>query len=159
MPFSELLSFHRRLASVPVAAAYLFLVRSMKRLVPAAACLSAIFTFASCESVERQNYSLRVHYPSIAFYGSFASQLSVEDVRQIVALAQNRKDVIKPIIWIDAKAPDKAEVVTGKEPLYFVRKFTHTQFIAYRKNGLWQIDEPSVKREEVTGVRDDDPET
>ena len=32
MPFRLLLSFHRRLASVPVAAAYLFLVRSMRPL-------------------------------------------------------------------------------------------------------------------------------
>ncbi|PYK31735.1 MAG: hypothetical protein DME57_02665 [Verrucomicrobia bacterium] len=83
--------------------------------------------------------------------------LTVEDVREVIALARVRKDVVQPIVSIDAESTDKLKVSTGREPLQF-RTFVHTNFIALKRNGKWEIDNNSVKQETVTGPSYYDPD-
>jgi hypothetical protein len=80
--------------------------------------------------------AMRFRYPSIDLYGKYASQWTVDDVRQIVELARSRSDIKKPIEQIEIDRPDHANVKSGNpqnqgDPL--------TTFEVHRQNGRWII--------------------
>ena len=79
---------------------------------------------------------IRWAYPSMGFAGSYCKQLTVDDVRQIVRLARNRADILKPVDQIVMeKRSDEAEINSGNPGASFkVRK----------RNGRWMIIERSI---------------
>jgi len=85
---------------------------------------------------------IRWAYPSMGFAGSYCKQLTVDDVRQIVRLARNRADILKPVDQIVMeKRPDEAEINSGNpresgDP--------GTSFKVRKRNGRWMIIERSI---------------
>ena len=79
---------------------------------------------------------IRWAYPSMGFAGSYCKQLTVDDVREIVRLARNRADILKPVDQIVMeKRSDEAEINSGNPGASFkVRK----------RNGRWMIIEGSI---------------
>jgi len=86
-------------------------------------------------------------YPTMGFAGPYSKQLTLDDVREIVGLAKQRSDVLKPVDQIVVDHPDQAEVHTGNpqksgDPAcgFHVRK----------RNGRWFIsDKPYCTTETI----------
>jgi hypothetical protein len=86
-------------------------------------------------------------YPTMGFAGTYRKQLTLDDVRQIVRLAENRPDVLKPVHQIVVDHADEAEVHTGNpqktgDPA--------CSFHVRKRNGQWSIsDKPYCTRETI----------
>jgi hypothetical protein len=107
-----------------------------------------ISLFSSC--VATNTYSdtptaIRFAYPSLYLDGTYAKQLTVDDVRQIVALARSRSDILKPVDHIEVKHPDEAEVDGGSSRTGHLM----TRFKVRKGNGRWIIIKGSVQTSEV----------
>jgi hypothetical protein len=109
----------------------------MKSLMVLIACLCAPWFLTSCSVPRYQaQTSVRFAFPSVDVAGACASQMSVDDVRQIRNLAHSRPDILKPIDQIVTDRPDEAEVKTGNpeksgDPM--------TTFEVRKKKGQWII--------------------
>ena len=110
--------------------------------------LAAIAFLSACQS---QPYSpvpaaILSAYPNIGFgtvrlqplSKADANQLTVSDVRQILRLAQNRKDIRKPISAIYFTSAKHAEVTGARS------KDEVTEFQVKKEHGVWRIIEGSV---------------
>jgi hypothetical protein len=99
-------------------------------------------TLVGCQSSPYPvSNATRFAFPSIAFHGKHAPQLTVDDVRQIVAIAKSRSDILKPIDVIEVGQPNEAEVESGNpqksgDPL--------SNFKVRKENGHWKLIEKSV---------------
>jgi hypothetical protein len=72
----------------------------------------------------------------MGFAGAYRKQLTLDDVRQIVRLANDRPDVLKPVDQIVVDHPDEAEVNTGNPQNSGDPACTfHTR----KRNGRWFI--------------------
>jgi hypothetical protein len=86
-------------------------------------------------------------YPTMGFAGTYCKQLTVDDVRQIVRLAKDRPDVLKPVDQIVVDHPDEAEVHTGNPQ---TSGDPARSFHARKRNGRWFIsDKPYCTRETI----------
>jgi hypothetical protein len=103
------------------------------------ACAAALL---SCQS---QPYAvsnpIRFAYPNIAFDGTYAPHLTVDDVRQMVAIAKSQPDILKPIHLIIADEPSHATVKTGNP-----QRTGHplSSFEVRRENGRWHLIDKSL---------------
>jgi len=87
-----------------------------------------------------------IAYPTISFSGAYVKDVKLDDVRQIVALAQSRRDILKPIVNITLDTSDEAEINSGdphKTPGLM------TNFRVRKTNGRWMIIEKSVRTAKV----------
>jgi len=107
-------------------------------------CLSLISGCAS-NTYSDVPTALRFAYPSLYVDGSYAKQLTVDDVRQIVALARSRPDILKPVDHIVVNQLDAAEVDSGSSRTGRVM----TWFKVRKENGRWIIIKGSVETSEV----------
>ena len=85
--------------------------------------------------------AIRFAFPSMVFEGQYTTQLTLDDVRQIVAIGKSRSDILKPIhkIWIEQ--PNEAKVQGGDpqrtgDPV--------TSFKVRKQNGHWRLIEKSL---------------
>jgi hypothetical protein len=126
----------------PGAVAELRLVRPMKSLASLITCFCAVATLNCCTSgFYHVQTAIRFRYPSVDLFGTYASQWTVDDVRQIVDLSRNRPDIKKPIDQIEVDRPEHASVKSGNpqnqgDPL--------TTFEVRKQNGRWIIINGSV---------------
>jgi hypothetical protein len=67
------------------------------------------------------------------FRGAYSQQLTVDDVRQIIALVRDRPDILKPVYSITIERPDQAEVNSGN------LADISTGFDVRKRNGRWFI--------------------
>jgi len=88
---------------------------------------------------------IRFAYPTMGFTGSYAKQLTLDDVRQIVSLARNNPKIVKPVQRIVIDRPDEAEVNSGPEENFALG----TTFKVRKKNGRWMIIEKSINTGET----------
>jgi hypothetical protein len=86
-------------------------------------------------------------YPTMGFAGPYSKQLTLDDVRQIVRLANDRPDVLKPVDQIVVDHPGEAEVHTGNPQSTGDRA---CRFHAHKQNGRWFIsDKPYCTNETI----------
>ena len=137
-----------------MAAAYLFLVRSMlvTRIVTFGLLLC---TLTCCQSEQdRAEQRLHVHFPGIAVRGPLVSSLTVDDIRQIKATAQNNPRIGLPPFMIWTGPVDRVEVLT-EDSRVVNRKFFAFRFNATKRNGTWQIDSGTIKKEDGLVAEDE----
>ncbi len=109
----------------------------MKVLAHAVAMCAVTAAFASCTSgPHRVQTTIRLRYPNIDIYGSYAKDWLIADVQQIVELAGSRPDIKKPIDQIEVYRADHARVKSGNpqnqgDPL--------TTFEVRKQSGRWMI--------------------
>jgi hypothetical protein len=83
----------------------------------------------------------------MGFAGPYHKQLTVDDVRQIVRLAEKRPDVLKPVDQIVTDHPNEAEVHTGNQQQ---SGDPACRFHVRKRNGRWFIsDKPYCTRETI----------
>jgi hypothetical protein len=89
---------------------------------------------------------IRFAFPNMPFHGRYASQLTVDDVRQILALSQSRSDIRRGIDMIEADSPDEVIVHTGN-----AQKTGDlvTEFKARKRNGRWILLEKTISTGET----------
>ncbi len=86
-------------------------------------------------------------YPTMGFAGAYRKLLTLDDVRQIVRLAIERPDVLKPVDQIVVDQPNEAEVHTGNPQ---TTGDPACRFHARKRNGRWFIsDKPYCTRETI----------
>jgi hypothetical protein len=115
-------------------------------LVPAVA---AAFALSGCApgSVYGVSNAIAFAYPTMGFAGPYRKQLTLDDVRQIVRLAENRRDVLKSVDQIVIDHPDEAEVHTGNRQQ---SGDPACSFHVRKRNGRWFIsDKPYCTRETI----------
>ena len=108
-------------------------------------CVSFISGCVAANSYSDTPTAIRFAYPSIYLDGTYAKQLTVDDVRQIVALARSRSDILKPVDHIVINHPDEAEVDGGSSRTGHLM----TRFKVRKENGRWLIIKGSVETNEV----------
>ncbi len=104
--------------------------------------------FVSCESsgpYPTQN-GIGFAYPTISFSGAYVKHLKLDDVRQIVRLVQNRRDILKPIANVALDTPDEAEINSGDS---HKTAGLMTNLRVHKTNGRWTIIEKSVRTSRV----------
>ena len=129
--------------------AYLFLVRRTKANVAFIATVGVLPLLSACApaSVYGVSNAVSIAYPTLAFAGTYRKQLTLDDVRQIVRLANERSDVLKPVDQIVADHLKEAEVHTGNaqksgDPA--------CSFHVRKRNGRWFIsDKPYCTTETI----------
>jgi hypothetical protein len=102
--------------------------------------------FASCVNPYQPKTAVTFRFPRVQFAGRYRNQLTVEDVRQIVAVAQQRAEIKKPVDQIEADIPDHANV-RGGQPREIGDVFT--TFEVHRQNGRWSIIKGSISTRPV----------
>ncbi len=104
-----------------------------------------VCTAAAIISCQTQPYPvstpIRFAFPTIAFEGSYAPRLTVDDVRQIVVIAKSRSDILKPVDKIMIEQPNRATVKTGNpqqtgDPV--------SSFEVRKEQGRWHLIEKSL---------------
>jgi hypothetical protein len=104
-------------------------------------CACAAIVLSSCVDPNEANLAIKFTYPRVQLCGRYRNQLEVEDVRQILELAQQRPEILKPINQIDVDQPGAAHVVggTGEKSGDML-----TWFDVQKRNGRWLIRQGSV---------------
>ena len=108
-------------------------------------CVSFISGCVGANTYSDTPSAIRFAYPSVYLDGTYAKQLTVDDVRQIVALARSRSDILKPIDHIVANHPNEADVDSGSSRTGHVM----TRFKVRRENGRWMIIKGSIETGQV----------
>jgi hypothetical protein len=109
--------------------------------------MALLLTGCAPGSVYGVSNTISFAYPTMGFAGPYRKQLALDDVRQIVRLAESRPDILKPVDQIVMDRPDEAEVHTGNpqqtgDPA--------CRFHARKRNGQWFIsDKPYCTRETI----------
>jgi hypothetical protein len=115
--------------------------------VTAAFSMALLLTGCAPGSVYGVSNAISLAYPTMGFSGPYRKQLTLDDVRQIVRLAENRPDVLKPVDQIVMDRADEAEVHTGNpqqsgDPA--------CRFHARKRNGQWFVsDKPYCTKETI----------
>jgi hypothetical protein len=106
-------------------------------------CLGAVAAMLlSCTSGGRHvQTAIRFRYPHIDLYGPYAREWTVDDVRQVVALANARRDIQYPIYQIEAQRPNEARVISGHPQK---NGDLQTDFTVRKHHGRWLIIEKSI---------------
>jgi hypothetical protein len=120
------------------AVAQLGLVRPMNL----RALLLCVVAFSGCQSEPYPvSNAIRFAFPNIAFHGAYASQLTVDDVGQIVALSRGRADIRPGVDMIEADSPDEATVHSGHPDK---TGDLATDFKVRKRNGRWFLLEKTI---------------
>jgi hypothetical protein len=90
--------------------------------------------------------AVRFRYPSLDIFGAAASQMTLDDVYQLVELARARPDILKPLDQIEVQRPDEAFIKSGN-PEHTGDK--GTTFSARKKAGRWFIVPDSINTGEA----------
>jgi len=122
------------------AVAYLYVVRRMKPRVLALALVLAALTCCTSGFYHVQTV-IRFRYPTLDIFGAAASQMTLDDIDQLVELARDRPDILKPLDQIEVQRPNEAYIKTGR-PEHTGEK--GTTFFAQKKAGRWFIVPGSV---------------
>src|SRR5437660_7295522 len=104
-------------------------------------CFSLISGCVSSNTYSDVPTEIRFAYPSLGVDGAYSRHVTLDDVRQIIALARNRADVLKPVDQIVINRPDEAEVNSGTSRTGHVT----TRFKVRKENGRWMIIKGSVE--------------
>jgi hypothetical protein len=81
-------------------------------------------------------------FPFVYTDGRYASQLTLDDFRQIRQLIREYPEIRKPLNAIDAFAPDRAHVSSGSP--WLDPDQVGTTFDVQKKNGRWHIIKGSI---------------
>jgi len=127
------------------AVAYLFLVRRMKPRVLTLALVLAALTCCTSGFYHVQT-AIRFRYPTLDIFGAAASQMTLDDIDQLVELARARSDILKPLDQIEVQRPDEAFIKSGR-PEHTGQKMT--TFSARKKAGRWFIVPGSINTGEA----------
>ncbi len=120
-------------------------MRAQIALIPGFAAL--LLSGCAPASVYGVSNAISFAYPTMGFAGTYRKQLTLDDVQQIVRLANRRPDVLKPVDQIVVDHPNEAEVHTGNpqktgDPA--------CSFHVRKRNGRWSIsDTPYCTRETI----------
>ena len=125
--------------------AYLFLVRRMKPRVLALALVLAAFTCCTSGFYHVQT-AIRFRYPTLDIFGAAASQMTLDDIDQLVELARVRADILKPLDQIEVQRSDEAYIKSGS-PERTGEKMT--TFSARKRGGRWFVVPGSVNTGEA----------
>jgi hypothetical protein len=123
----------------------------------AALCMFAV-VLLGCETPSASPWgeqSFRVQFPMISVTGPYAKQLTIDDVRQIRDAARGRADIPWRLRNISVVAPDRVDAKTDE--LQKRHHYYTVEFKAFKKAGLWYIDNRSVKRIEGEIGEDEGP--
>lgn len=123
----------------------LVLVRRMKPHVLALASVLAALTCCTSGFYHVQT-TIRFRYPTLDIFGAAASQMTLDDIDQLVELARGRPDILKPLDQIEVQHPHEAYIKSGK-PEHTGEKMT--TFSARKKDGRWFIVPGSVNTGEA----------
>jgi hypothetical protein len=127
------------------AVAYLVLVRRMRRRILALAL--ALTTLSCCTSgFYHVQTAIRFRYPTLDIVGAAASQMTLDDINQLVELAGARPDILKPLDQIEVQRPDEAFIKSGRPEKTGEKG---TTFSARKKGGRWFIVPGSVNTGEA----------
>ena len=87
-------------------------------------------------------------YPRLDVSGAAASQLTLDDIRELRQLVQARPDILKPLDRIEMQRADEAHITSGSNT-WDDKHPRSTSFIARKKNGRWYIVPGTVDTREV----------
>lgn len=90
--------------------------------------------------------AIRFRYPTLDIFGGAASQMTLDDIDQLVELARGRPDILKPLDQIEVQRPDEAYIKSGR-PEHTGEKMT--TFSARKKEQDWLIVPGSVNTGEA----------
>jgi hypothetical protein len=90
--------------------------------------------------------AIRFRYPTLDIFGAAASQMTLDDIDQLVELVRGRSDILKPLDQIEVQRPDEAYMKSGG-PEHTGEKMT--TFSARKKAGRWFIVPGSVNTGEA----------
>ena len=108
--------------------------------------LFAAILFGCVSPYHPVSNDIRWAYPTMGFRGPYCKDLTVDDVRQIVALAKRRTDVLKPVGMINVDRPNSVKVESDPSEGPATRV---TTFEARKKNGRWMIIQGSIRTNQV----------
>ena len=91
----------------------------------------ATAALTSCMSPQM---AIRSRYPQLNVTGPYAGQLSEGEISEMVSVAQQHPEMLKPINTIDMETPDRAQVTGG-----LAVSETQTVLKLQKKNGKWTI--------------------
>jgi hypothetical protein len=104
-------------------------------------------TLTSCTSGFYHVQSvIRFRYPTLDIFGAAASQMTLDDIHQLVELARARPDILKPLDQIEVQPSDEAYIKSGR-PERTGEKMT--TFSARKRGGRWFIVPRSVNTGEA----------
>jgi hypothetical protein len=107
----------------------------------------ALATLTCCTSgFYHVQTAIRFRYPALDIFGAAASQMTLDDIHQLVELARSRSDVLKPLDQIEVQRPDEAYIKSGN-PEHTGDKIT--TFSARKKAGRWFIVPGSINTGEA----------
>lgn len=90
--------------------------------------------------------AIRFRYPTLDIFGAAASQMTLDDIHQLVELARARPDILKPLDQIEVQRADEAFIKSGN-PQQTGDKMT--TFSARKKAGRWFIVPSSINTGEA----------
>ena len=108
------------------------------RIVLALASASVAVTLGSCLSFETE---AKLRFPYVDLAGVYPNTLSMDDIRDIIALAGSRPDIKQPVDQITSDRPGEARVSSGKAR---DNGDINTTFDARKEDGRWKIIEKSI---------------
>ena len=108
------------------------------RILLAIASAAVAVTLGSCLSFETE---AKLRFPYVDLAGVYPNTLSMDDIRDIIALARSRPDIKQPVDQITSERPGAARVISGKAR---DNGDINTTFDARKENGHWKIIEKSI---------------
>ena len=112
-------------------------------------CGAVILT--SCAESYEPKTSVKFRFPSMDFAGRYRRDLTVDDVRQIIELAQQRPNISKPVYQIEADSLNHANVSSGQSQEI---GDVFTEFQVEKSNGRWKIVKDSINTGPVAIITD-----
>src|SRR6202043_1483200 len=103
-------------------------------LVLAAFALAALAT-ACTPTTYNPPTKFSTRYPTLGVSGPAASQLTLDDIRELKELARSRSDILKPLDDIEVVRPDEVHISSGRP--WQRSPQMETKFNARKKNGRW----------------------
>jgi hypothetical protein len=101
--------------------------------------LLTAMSMLSCVSSDEQTTFL---FPRVDVTGKYASQWTIDDLRQVRDLVRKYPEIRKPLNHIEAYAPDKAHVQSGSQ--YLDPNQVGSDFEVRKVNDHWQIIKGSI---------------
>ncbi|MGC1323879.1 MAG: hypothetical protein WA849_16990 [Candidatus Udaeobacter sp.] len=90
--------------------------------------------------------AIRFRHPTLDIFGAASSQMTLDDIDQLVELARARPDILKPLDQIEVQRPDEAFIKSGRAD-HIGQKMT--TFSARKKAGRWSIVPGSINTGEA----------
>jgi hypothetical protein len=120
-----------------------------RRIIVLLLCGAGVLT--SCADSYEPKTSVKFSFPYVDFAGRYRRDLTVDDVRQILALARAQPNIRKPVYQIEADSPNHANVSSGRSHEI---GDVFTEFQVEKSNGRWKIVKSSIKTGPVAIITD-----